>query len=147
MLLFVATAFCVTSCDEIDDFADDLLSTTEGDIEYVGILTVTDADNKVTYTNAETNFDLEAEDNNVSIDMNGVKFDEGMYMTLDIEVDDITAIKGVFSSDSVVPTIDDEPQVKYTMTNMKGVYTKSTLTMTFNVGTYTVAYVGKVVED
>lgn len=141
MLLFVATALFSTSCDEVSDLADDILSSTDGAIEYTGAITVS-SDDTQTYYDANVSFELEAEDNVISIMMNGVKFDSNMPYAMDIKISDITAVQGIFSTTSVVPTIDDEPYESYTLSSVAGVYTTSTLTLNFTCGDYDVTYVG-----
>ncbi|MFR9523510.1 MAG: hypothetical protein SNH94_02935 [Rikenellaceae bacterium] len=141
MLLFVATALFATSCDEIDDLADDLLGNTEGTIEYTGAFVVTN-DGSVSYSDNSAVFTLEAEDNAVSILMNGVCFDSEMPYSMDITISGMTAIAGVFSASTVVPTIGGEAQEDRTLTNVAGVYSETSLTLTFDYGDYTVAYTG-----
>ncbi len=140
MLLFVAAAAFATSCDAVEDSIDDLIGSNE-EIEYTGTMIVS-AGGYTTYTNEAAEFVLETNDNEVSILMKEMKFAEAMPVTLDIQISDIATDGSAFSTTEIIPTVSSIPMEDYTMTNVAGEYSKSSLTMSFDCYDCTVTFVG-----
>ncbi len=120
MLLLMATAFCATtiSCDKDDDAKDNTEEVLpQGATAYVGTISVEKNDVQ-TYSDTNVTFVATvAADNTVSIEMNGVKFAEGMP-ALNINVAGIPKVGDDFTIASIVPTIDEDPMPQYTLTDV-----------------------------
>ncbi len=143
MLLFVATALFTTSCDE----AVEIISGIFGDgeqVEYAGETNVSSA-GYVIYTQENSTFMLEEDDNTISIEMIDIQFNENMP-AMDIKISDIPVSSGSFSIDSVIPTLAGVPMESYTITDVSGSYSSKSLTIDFVCLTLDVNFTGSIVE-
>ncbi len=134
MLLLATVALFATSCDEI-------LGDSDLTSSYVGDLTVS-ASGYTAYSNDAAEFTLEEDGDDLSILMKQIKFSEYMPVTLDITISDIPTNGSSFSISEVIPTVGGIPMEDYTITNVSGSYSATTLSMTFDCYGCNVEYSG-----
>lgn len=118
-IIFVAfTSSC--SKDDNNISLDDL-----GSIAYEGNMNIT-KDGTTTYSDpsAVVNNSFNKKGSTITIDLDGIKFDNKMPITLDITLNNIPySIKDdivTFSVSSVVPTVAGKQYEQYTFTNLQG---------------------------
>ena len=108
---------------------------------------VVDQNDGTTFTQAEVEVDYEiSDDGKLNFVMYKVKFATGMPLKLDMVVEgvDFTETDGVYtlSGDGIVPYAMGGPFEKYTITNLTGLITNDTMTLSFMCGEYPVTYNG-----
>ncbi len=112
---------------------------------YTGTMTV-DQNDGTMYTQDEVQVDYEILDGKLNFVMYKVKFAEGMPIKLDMVVEGVDCIGAaghyVLAGNSIVPYAMGGPFEKYTITNLSGLITNGTMTLSFMCGEYPVTYCG-----
>ncbi|MFR9502920.1 MAG: calycin-like domain-containing protein [Rikenellaceae bacterium] len=143
MLLFVATALVTTSCDDVEDLFEGIFGDGQ-EVEYNGTTTVSSYGVTI-YTQEDSTYILEEDEGTISIEMDDVKFNAGMP-AMDIKISNIPVTDGLFSIDSVIPTLEGVPMESYTISEVSGNYNSSSLTIDFVCLTLDVNFTGSIEE-
>ena len=113
---------------------------------YVGTLTV-DQNDGTTYTQEDVNIDYEIIDGKLNFVMYKVKFAENMPLKLDMVVEGIDCLGAignyVLTGNGIVPYAMGGKFEKYTITELVGTITNSTMNLSFMCGEYPVTYEGR----
>ena len=112
---------------------------------YTGTMTV-DQNDDTMYTQDEVKVDYEILDGKLNFVMYKVKFAEGMPIKLDMVVEGVDCIGAaghyVLAGNGIVPYAMGGPFEKFTITNLLGLITNDTMTLSFMCGEYPVTYSG-----
>lgn len=112
---------------------------------YTGTLTVDQNDGTV-YTQENVQIDYEILDSKLNFVMYKVKFADNMPIKLDMVVEGVDCIGAVghyiLAGDNIIPYAMGGPFEKYTITNLAGLITNETMTLSFTCGDYPVTYSG-----
>lgn len=154
MLLIASMALVNFSCDEttndtpVDPNEEPDVTPEEDDvianISYVGVLNV-ESEGVTAYTNDSAELEVTGEsDTEFSIIMYSMKFAEAMPVTLDITIPSLSldTETGDFSAESIIPTVGGAEMAAYSMTNLSGNLTNSSLTLNFTCYGSEVTYSG-----
>ena len=113
---------------------------------YIGTLTV-DQNDGTTYTQEDVKIDYEIIDGKLNFVMYEVKFSENMPIKLDMVVEGIDCLgvvgNYVLAGNSIVPYAMGGKFEKYTITELVGAITNSTMNLSFKCGEYPVTYEGR----
>ena len=143
-LSLMAAALMFASCENGDH---NTLPTKPDEAEcYIGTLTV-DQNDGTFYTQEDVKIDYEIIDGKLNFVMYKVKFASGMPLKLDMVVEgvDCLGVVGnyVLAGNGIVPYAMGGKFEKYTITNLVGTITNSTMSLSFTCGEYPVTYEGK----
>lgn len=112
---------------------------------YTGTMTV-DQNDGTTYTQKEVEVDYEILDGKLNFVMYKVKFAEGMPIKLDMVVEGVDCSGEVgnyiLAGNNIIPYAMGGPFEKFTITNLSGLITNDTITLSFMCGEYPVTYSG-----
>lgn len=112
---------------------------------YTGTLTVDQNDGTV-YTQENVKIDYEILDSKLNFVMYKVKFADNMPIKLDMVVEGVDCIGAVghyiLAGDNIIPYAMGGPFEKYTITNLAGLITNETMTLSFTCGDYPVTFSG-----
>ena len=112
---------------------------------YTGTLTVDQNDGTV-YTQENVQIDYEILDGKLNFVMYKVKFADNMPIKLDMVVEGVDCIGAVghyiLAGDNIIPYAMGGPFEKYTITNLAGLITNETMTLSFTCGDYHVTFSG-----
>ena len=112
---------------------------------YTGTMTV-DQNDGTFYTQDDVQVDYEILDDKLNFVMYKVKFADGMPIKLDMVVEGVDCIGAVghyvLAGDNIIPYAMGGPFEKFTITNLVGVITDHTMTLSFLCGEYPVTYNG-----
>ncbi len=112
---------------------------------YTGTMTV-DQNDGTTFTQEEVQVDYEILDGKLNFVMYKVKFAENMPIKLDMVVEGVDCIGAVghyvLAGNGIVPYAMGGPFEKYTITDLTGLITNDTMTLSFMCGEYPVTYSG-----
>ena len=106
---------------------------------YTGTLTVDQNDGTV-YTQENVQIDYEILDGKLNFVMYKVKFADNMPIKLDMVVEGVDCIGAV--GHYIIPYAMGGPFEKYTITNLAGLITNETMTLSFTCGDYPVTFSG-----
>lgn len=113
---------------------------------YIGTLTV-DQNDGTTYTQEDVKIDYEIIDGKLNFVMYKVKFSENMPIKLDMVVEGIDCLgvvgNYVLAGNGIVPYAMGGKFEKYTITELVGAITNSTMSLSFTCGEYPVTYEGR----
>ncbi len=112
---------------------------------YTGTMTV-DQNDGTFYTQDDVEVDYEVLDGKLNFVMYKVKFADGMPIKLDMVVEGVDCIGAVghyvLAGNNIVPYAMGGPFEKFTITNLTGLITDNTMTLSFMCGEYPVTYSG-----
>lgn len=112
---------------------------------YVGTLTV-DQNDGTFYTQEDVKIDYEIIDGKLNFVMYKVKFAPGMPLKLDMVVEGVDCIGALgtytLAGNGIVPYAMGGPFEKFTITELVGLITNHTMSLSFNCGEYPVTYEG-----
>lgn len=112
---------------------------------YIGTMTV-DQNDGTFYTQDEVKVDYEILDGKLNFVMYKVKFADAMPIKLDMVVEGVDCIGAVghyvLAGNGIVPYAMGGPFEKFTITNLAGLITDDTMTLSFMCGEYPVTYSG-----
>ena len=112
---------------------------------YIGTMTV-DQNDGTTYTQKEVEVDYEILDGKLNFVMYKVKFAEGMPIKLDMVVEGVDCGGAVghyiLAGNNIIPYAMGGPFEKFTITDLSGLITNDTMTLSFMCGEYPVTYIG-----
>jgi hypothetical protein len=112
---------------------------------YVGTLKV-DQNDGTFYTQEDVEVDYQIIDGKLNFVMYKVKFADGMPLKLDMVVEGVDCIGALgnytLAGNGIVPYAMGGPFEKFTITELVGLITNHTMTLSFNCGEYPVTYEG-----
>ena len=112
---------------------------------YTGTMTV-DQNDGTFYTQSDVQVDYEILNGKLNFVMYKVKFAEGMPIKLDMVVEGVDCFGAVgnyiLAGNNIVPYAMGGPFEKFTITNLSGLITDDTMTLSFMCGEYPVTYSG-----
>jgi hypothetical protein len=112
---------------------------------YIGTMTV-DQNDGTFYTQDEVKVDYEILNGKLNFVMYKVKFADAMPIKLDMVVEGVDCIGAVghyvLAGNGIVPYAMGGPFEKFTITNLAGLITDDTMTLSFMCGEYPVTYSG-----
>lgn len=112
---------------------------------YTGTMTV-DQNDGTFYTQDNVEVDYEILDGKLNFVMYKVKFADNMPIKLDMVVEGVDCIGAVghyiLAGDNIIPYAMGGPFEKYTITNLAGLITNETMTLSFTCGDYPVTFSG-----
>ena len=112
---------------------------------YIGTMVV-DQNDGTFYTQDDVQVDYEILDDKLNFVMYKVKFADAMPIKLDMVVEGVDCIGAVghyvLAGDNIIPYAMGGPFEKFTITNLVGVITDHTMTLSFMCGEYPVTYSG-----
>jgi hypothetical protein len=110
---------------------------------YKGTMTV-DQNDGTFYTQEDVEVDYEILDDKLNFVMYKVKFAEAMPIKLDMVVEGVDCLGAVgnyiLAGNNIVPYAMGGPFEKFTITNLNGLITNNTMTLSFMCGEYQVTY-------
>ena len=112
---------------------------------YTGTMTV-DQNDGTFYTQEDVQVDYEILDGKLNFVMYKVKFANGMPIKLDMVVEGVDCVGAVghyvLAGDNIIPYAMGGPFEQFTITNLTGLITDDTMTLSFMCGEYPVTYSG-----
>lgn len=112
---------------------------------YTGTMTVNQNDSTF-YTQEDVEVDYEILDGKLNFVMYKVKFANGMPIKLDMVVEGVDCIGAVghyvLTGDNIIPYAMGGPFEQFTITQLTGLITNDTMTLSFMCGEYPVTYSG-----
>ena len=112
---------------------------------YTGTMTV-DQNDGTFYTQSDVKVDYEIKDGKLNFVMYKVKFANNMPLKLDMVVEGVDCIGAaghyILAGNNIVPYAMGGPFEKFTITNLSGLITNDTMTLSFMCGEYPVTYSG-----
>lgn len=112
---------------------------------YKGTMTV-DQNDGTFYTQEDVEVDYEILDDKLNFVMYNVKFAEAMPIKLNMVVEGVDCLGAVgnyvLTGNNIVPYAMGGPFEKFTITNLNGLITNNTMTLSFMCGEYPVTYSG-----
>lgn len=112
---------------------------------YTGTMTV-DQNDGTFYTQSEVQVDYEILNGKLNFVMYKVKFAEGMPIKLDMVVEGVDCVGAaghyVLAGNNIIPYAMGGLFEKFTITNLSGLITDDTMTLSFMCGEYPVTYSG-----
>lgn len=112
---------------------------------YKGAMTV-DQNDGTFYTQEDVEVDYEILDDKLNFVMYNVKFAEAMPIKLNMVVEGVDCLGAVgnyvLAGNNIVPYAMGGPFEKFTITNLNGLITNNTMTLSFMCGEYPVTYSG-----
>ena len=113
---------------------------------YVGTLTV-DQNDGTFYTQEDVKIDYEIIDGKLNFVMYKVKFAQAMPLKLDMVVEGVDCMGAVgnyvLAGNGIIPYAMGGPFEKFIITNLVGLITHDTMTLSFKCGEYPVTFEGK----
>lgn len=142
-LLLALLSLAFVACENGENNA--LPSNPEKGECYTGTMTV-DQNDGTLYTQEEVEVDYEILDGKLNFVMYKVKFADGMPIKLDMVVEGVDCIGAVgnyiLAGDNIIPYAMGGPFEKFTITNLTGLISNDTMTLSFMCGEYPVTYIG-----
>ena len=143
LLLLALMSLTFVACENGEN--NDLPNNPEKEKCYTGTMAV-DQNDGTFYTQSDVEVDYEIKDGKLNFVMYKVKFASGMPIKLDMVVEgancEETATGYTISGEGLVPYAMGGPFEKFTITNLEGEVSASTMSLSFTCGEYPVTYNG-----
>ena len=143
LLLLALMSLTFVACENGEN--NDLPNNPDKEKCYTGTMTV-DQNDDTLYTQEEVEVDYEILDGKLNFVMYKVKFADGMPLKLDMVVEGVDCIGAaghyILAGNNIVPYAMGGPFEKFTITNLSGLITNDTMTLSFMCGEYPVTYSG-----
>ena len=143
LLLLALMSLTFVACENGEN--NDLPNNPDKEKCYTGTMTV-DQNDGTFYTQSDVKVDYEIKDGKLNFVMYKVKFANNMPLKLDMVVEGVDCIGAaghyILAGNNIVPYAMGGPFEKFTITNLSGLITNDTMTLSFMCGEYPVTYSG-----